>query len=109
MNRMTVGAGVIMYGTTNAVGAGPIIRLSSASTLLQGAAFDSTIPPGIGASALTPDNLGNIYVVDGTNTVFIEHPDLSATTFVTLPFAGCFGIALDSVHQHLYVSNTFGN
>jgi hypothetical protein len=109
MNRMTVGAGVIMYGTTNAVGAGPIIRLSSASTLLRGAPFDSTIPPGTGASALTPDNLGNIYVVDGTNTVYIEHPDLSATTFVTLPFTGCFGIVLDSVHQHLYVSNTLGN
>lgn len=56
---------------------------------------------------MTPDNKGNIYVVDTSGHVWVAQPNSTATPFATLPFAPAAdhadGLVVDNVKERLYV------
>jgi sugar lactone lactonase YvrE len=104
-DTITVGAGVFLYGTDSFTFAEP------ASATLLGSPLNSDTGFTFGAFALAPDSSGNIYIssLDSNNTVYLLHPDGSASVFVTLPFASSRGMAVDNKNKRLYISNTSGS
>jgi hypothetical protein len=98
----TVGAGAFLFGTSSQV-----FMESASATLLGNPLTGGAI--GLGATALAPDNSGNIYGANGSNA-FMILPDGTATTFVTLPYSTpTGGIAVDNARKRVYFSNTWGN
>jgi len=102
---ITVGAGALLYstGTTSS----DRLFLESASATLLGNAFNGGAF-GFGASALAPDDKGNIYgAVQNSNgttsSVFIVHPNATSTSFATVPLAEVNGMAVDRARGRVYI------
>jgi len=99
----TVGAGVFVYGTSTQT----FLESASATLLgnpLNGGAF------GFGASALAPDNKGNVYVAASNRNLYIVKPGGTAAIIVVLP-SGTVpgGMAVDNARARVYVSDALNN
>ncbi len=110
----TITPGINVYGI--ALGAGAFvfsslstIPLNSASATLLGSALDGPAYS-LGASALAPDNSGNVYFSAWNGTVYVAPPNLNgAPPFATPPqgkdWQGIFGMAVDNAHKRVYMSD----
>jgi len=104
VNDIALSAGAFVFST------GSSIPLNSASATLLGGALSGPAY-GLGAGALAPDNSGNVYFWSTNGNVYIAQPNLIAPFFATptAGLAGIYGMAVDSVHKRVYMSDPSNN